>query len=140
MGYNLRDVKGSTFDPIPEGRYTVTVDKAELTTTKDSGNPMIKVTLKIVEGDNKGRLAWDNFVLVEKSLWKLKGFLEAIDSKISESADVTEQDIANAMVGAKVSVFLEQRVGDGGAVSSNAKNYTAITEAPVGKKTSSLMG
>jgi hypothetical protein len=139
MPYNLRDVKGSTFDPLPEGRYIVTVDKAELTTTKDSGNPMIKVTLKILEGEFKNRLAWDNFVLVEKSLWKLKGFLEAINSKIAESTNVTEQDIANAMVGAKVSVYFEQRVGENGAVSSSAKNYTAVAEETA-KKSSSLLG
>jgi hypothetical protein len=145
MGFNLKDVKGQSFDPIPEGRYTVVVDKAEITTTKESGNPMIKATLKIVEGDFKNRLAWDNFVLTEKSLWKLKTFLEAADSKLSESGDATEQDIANAMVGAKVSVYLENRVGPEGQVSSNAKNYTAIEGQPAtAKKTAtgktSLLG
>lgn len=143
MGFNLKEVKGQSFDPIPEGRYTVVVDKAEITTTKESGNPMIKATLKIVEGDFKNRLAWDNFVLTEKSLWKLKTFLEAAGSKLSESGNATEQDIANAMEGVKVSVFLENRTGENGQVTSNAKNYTAVEAQPAMAKKSgktSLLG
>jgi hypothetical protein len=139
MAYNLRDVKGSSFDPIPEGRYNVVVEKAELTAAKDSGNPMIKVTLKILDGDSKGRLAWDNFVLIEKSLWKLKGFLEAIDSNVAESTNATEQDIANAMVNSKVSVWLEQRVGENSVISNNVKYYTPAEVATSAKK-SNLLG
>jgi Protein of unknown function (DUF669) len=140
MKLNLKNVKGSTFDPIPEGRYNVVVDKAELTTAKDSGNAMIKTTLKITDGDFKGRLVWDNFVLIDNSLWKLKGFLEAIKSNIAESTSATEQDAATAMVGAHVSVYLEPRVGENGNVSSNVKNYAAIEQlAPATKAKSSLL-
>jgi hypothetical protein len=139
MSYNLRDVKGSSFDPIPEGRYNLTVDKAELTTAKDSGNPMIKATLKILDGDFKGRLVWDNFVLTDKSLWKLKGILEAIGSNIAESVNATEQDIANALQGAKVNAWLEIRIGPNDQTSNTVKNYAKITEETVASKKNSLL-
>lgn len=145
MKVNLKDVKGSTFDPIPEGLYQAVVEKTELTAAKDSGNPMIKVTLKITDGDFKNRLVWDNFVLIENSLWKLKGFFAAAKSDLAESTSVSEQELATAMSGVRVSVYLEPRVGNNGQATSNVKNYRAIEGEPApsvaaSKKTTSLLG
>jgi hypothetical protein len=122
--YNLKETKsGSTFDPIPEGRYTVVIDKADLTTTKESGNPMIKMTLKLIDGDHRNRYVWDNLVLTKSSLWKVKGVLEAVGSKVAEQESVTEQDIAAAVLGKHVSVYVEIRT-DGTNTSNTVKNYT----------------
>ena len=143
MNYNLKNIKGSTFDPVPEGLYSAVVDKTELTAAKDSGNPMIKVTLKITEGDFKNRLIWDNFVLIEASLWKLKGFFAAIKSNLAESENASEQDFAKAMLGAHVGIYLEPRVSNNGQATSNVKNYRAIegedTPSPAPSKKASLL-
>lgn len=126
--YNLKEVKnGEGFDPIPEGLYNVIVDKAELTTTKDSGNPMIKATLKVQDAPFKNRLVWDNFVLTPNALWKLKSFLDAIGSKVAEGENVTEADILNAMKGVAVAAYLEPRMSDAGKASNNVKNYQPST-------------
>jgi hypothetical protein len=145
MKVNLKDVKGSTFDPIPEGLYQAVVDKTELTAAKDSGNPMIKVTLKITDGDFKNRFVWDNFVLIENSLWKLKGFFAAAKSDLVESTSVSEQELAAAMSGVHVGIYLEPRVGNNGQATSNVKNYRAAegedTPSPTApRKTSSILG
>ena len=118
----MKEVKDDGFAPIPEGLYNVVVDKAELTTTKDTGNPMIKATLKVQDEPFKNRLVWDNFILTSTALWKLKSFLDAAGSNVSEGENVSEADIINAMKGASVAAYLEPKEYNG-KISSNVKNY-----------------
>lgn len=126
--FNMKEVKnGEGFEPIPEGLYNVVIDKVELTTTKEAGNPMIKATLKVQDAPYKNRLVWDNFVLTPTALWKLKSFLDAIGSKLAEAENVTESDILNAMKGAAVAAYLEPRMSENGKASNNVKNYQAST-------------
>jgi hypothetical protein len=51
------------FDEIPDGKYQVNVEKAEITKAKTSGNPMLKWTLKIVGPSNINRLLWNYHIL-----------------------------------------------------------------------------
>lgn len=49
---NLENVSADNnggFDELPEGWYLAEIEKAELTVSKSSGNPMVSMTLKIVE-------------------------------------------------------------------------------------------
>jgi len=126
---NLKDVKTKgEFEPIPEGRYDLNVEKAELGQA-ETGNPMIKVTYKITDGTYKGRLVWDNFVLIPNSYWKLKTFLEASGSALADSENVTEQKIADAMVGMKVNGFLSPRTSTSGKPTNDVKSYISIKAA-----------
>lgn len=141
--FNLRDTKaGEGFEPLPEGLYTVVCEKAELTTTKNTGNPMIKATFKVLDQQHKNRLVWENFVLTSTGLWKVKSFLDAAGSKVAQGDAVTEQDIANAMKGVTVVAYLEPTVGENGKASNNIKNYRPVAQgatAPAAAK-SSIMG
>ncbi|MBL7046492.1 MAG: DUF669 domain-containing protein [Candidatus Marinimicrobia bacterium] len=51
------------YEDIPDGKYQVLVDKAEITKAKTSGNPMLKWTLKILGPNNINRLLWTYHVL-----------------------------------------------------------------------------
>jgi len=51
------------YDEIPDGKYQVIVDKAEITKAKTSGNPLLKWTLKILGPTNINRLLWTYHVL-----------------------------------------------------------------------------
>jgi hypothetical protein len=70
--------------PIPAGRYSAVVEKAEVTPTK-SGGEMIKIQLKVLEqGPFFGRSIFDNFNIrnanpqaVQIGLGQLKGFMRA---------------------------------------------------------------
>ena len=63
--YQEAPVKERSFDPIPDGRYLVTVDKIEITRAKQSGNPMLKWHLRILTaGKYRDRLLWRNNLLV----------------------------------------------------------------------------
>jgi hypothetical protein len=59
-------VEEKEFDPIPDGKYQVNVDKVEITTAKTTGNPMLKWTLKILAPRFRGRLMWRNNVMASR--------------------------------------------------------------------------
>jgi len=68
----IKDAKEG-FDPLPPGSYTVKVSKAEAVRAQ-SGSPMIKITLEVIEGPHKGRLVWSNLVLKPGSPGSAKMF------------------------------------------------------------------
>ncbi len=57
------DVEEKDFEPVPDGKYQVKVDRVELTRSETSGNPMLKWALKILGPKHKGRLLWRNNVI-----------------------------------------------------------------------------
>src|SRR5262245_57177872 len=54
--------KGGFGEPLPDGDYNVTVQKAQATTAS-TGSPMIKTTFVVEDGDHAGRKVFNNFVL-----------------------------------------------------------------------------
>lgn len=60
------DVEEKDFEPVPDGKYQVKVDRVELTRSETSGNPMLKWALKILGSKHKGRLLWRNNVIASK--------------------------------------------------------------------------
>jgi hypothetical protein len=60
------DVEEKDFEPVPDGKYQVKVDRVELTRSETSGNPMLKWALKILGPKHKGRLLWRNNVIASK--------------------------------------------------------------------------
>lgn len=88
--------------PLEEGIYVLTVETAEEAPAKSSGNPMIKLKYA-VEGHDQNKL-FDNFVLTQKALWKLKEFLEALDYDVDEIAELDVQELVGQQVQAKVIV------------------------------------
>jgi hypothetical protein len=59
-------VEEKEFEPVPDGKYQVTVDKVEITTAKTSGNPMLKWTLKVLAPSHRGRLLWRHNVMASR--------------------------------------------------------------------------
>ena len=59
-------VEDKEFDPVPDGKYQVNVDKVEITTAKTSGNPMLKWTLRVLAPRFRGRLLWRNNVMATR--------------------------------------------------------------------------
>lgn len=46
-----------------------------------NGSDMLAAVFEVTKGDSKGAKLFDNFVLTEKALWKLKSFLEIMNMK-----------------------------------------------------------
>jgi len=60
------EVEERDFEPIPDGKYQVNVERVELTRAQTSGNPMLKWTLRIIAPRFRGRLLWRNNVMATR--------------------------------------------------------------------------
>ena len=77
-------------EPLEEGVYHLRIAKVE-ETISSTGNPMLKVEYDVMDVDGSRKL-WDNYVLIDKCLWKVKELFDAIGVDTSElvEMDVTE--------------------------------------------------
>ena len=78
-------------EPLEEGVYHLQIAKVE-ETTSSTGNPMLKVEYNVLGVDGNRKL-WDNYVLIDKCLWKVKELFDALGIDTSElvEMDVTER-------------------------------------------------
>lgn len=79
----------SNRDPIPDGKYQVNVEKAELALSKNTGSPMLKLTLKIIAPSHVGRLLWhNNMFTTSENLGWLKKDLETCGMVLEKLSDL----------------------------------------------------
>lgn len=131
MGYDLTKSKDG-FEPIEDGRYTLTVDSVEVTphVKGDVTGEKIAITYKITDdGSYKNRKVWEN-IFVPWALFRARQVLEAMGSDVANSKDVTAEGIASAMRGRSVSAWIETIVGDNGKAYANPKEHKAIESVP----------
>ena len=106
-------------EPLEEGIYSLTIAKVE-ETTSSTGNPMLKVEYD-VNGVAGNRKLWDNYVLIDKCLWKVQELFNAlgIDTSAVVEMDVTE------LVGLQVNAKVIQEEYNGDTVNRVKKIYPA---------------
>ena len=106
-------------EPLDEGMYLLTIAKAE-ETTSSGGNPMLKIEYDVnaVQGNRK---LWDNYVLIDKCMWKVKELFDAlgIDTSTIVELDVTE------LVGLQVNAKVIQDTYQGDVVNRVKKVFPA---------------
>lgn len=69
-----------SYSKASEGIHTAKVVEI-LEKTSQGGDDMLQFAFEIIKGDDKGSRVFENFVLTDKALWKLKSFLQAIGMK-----------------------------------------------------------
>lgn len=69
-----------SFIKCEEGEHIAVLKKTEVKTS-EAGNDMIACVFEVVSGSSAGANVFDNFVLTEKALWRLKSYLEVIGIK-----------------------------------------------------------
>ena len=106
-------------EPLEEGIYSLTIAKVE-ETSSSTGNPMLKVEYD-VNGVDGNRKLWDNYVLIDKCLWKVQELFNALG--IDTSA-VVEMDVSE-LVGLQVSAKVIQEEYNGDTVNRVKKIYPA---------------
>lgn len=79
---NLEVAAPLSFEPLPAGEYTVTVDDCELGNSK-AGNPMYTVDFIVNDGEHEGRSLryWQMLALKDRLHWLLPAFCEAATGK-----------------------------------------------------------
>ena len=69
-----------SFQTASEGVHACKIASAD-EKQSSGGNDMIVVAFEVIKGVDKGARVYENFPLVDKALWKLKGLLQAIGMK-----------------------------------------------------------
>lgn len=87
-------------EPLDEGVYDLTIAKIE-ETTSSTGNPMLKVEYDVNGVEDKRKL-WDNYVLIDKCLWKVKELFDALGVDTSELVEMDVSELLGMQVRAKV--------------------------------------
>lgn len=100
MAINLDFSSIPSREPLEEGVYHLQIAKVE-ETISSTGNPMLKVEYDVlgVEGNRK---LWDNYVLIDKCLWKVKELFDAIGIDTSVLVEMDVNELVGMEVQAKV--------------------------------------
>lgn len=98
---------GDRFNVPPEGEYQAIVESAEATVSKNSGNQMIAVKLKIAEGPHAGKRPKTTYIVKSaKAAGMLMGHLKAvgITAEVLKAHNPTMAQIAAVIVGKRVGI------------------------------------
>ena len=87
-------------EPLEEGVYHLRIAKVE-ETNSSTGNPMLKVEYDVVDVDGSRKL-WDNYVLIDKCLWKIKELFDALGIDTSNLVEMDVTELVGMEVQAKV--------------------------------------
>lgn len=118
--YASAEVEERDFEPIPDGKYQASVDRIELTHSKNSGNPMLKWALKILGPTHQGRLLWRNNVMAssENVKW-LKSDLHVCGLELEKLSDLPDNleklldvklEITKRTRGDNENIYLNRRI------------------------------
>lgn len=77
------------FDELPDGKYQVRVEKAQLTESS-KGDPMIKWDLVVLSGASAGRHLFKNAVITRASLPFVKGDLKVLGLALAKFSDLPD--------------------------------------------------
>lgn len=72
--------KVESYKRCAEGVHTAKCVEVQENTTQ-AGDDMLTMVFEVIKGDSKGAKVYDNFVLTDKALWKLKQLLQVIGVK-----------------------------------------------------------
>lgn len=98
---------GDRYNVPPEGKYVAVIEEAEAAVSKNSGNQMIAVKLKISEGPQAGKRPKKVYVVKSaKAAGMLLGHLKAvgITAETLKKHSPTMTQIAAVMVGKRVAI------------------------------------
>lgn len=112
--------KVESFKRCAEGIHTAKIVEVQENTTQ-AGDDMLTMAFEVIKGDSKGARVYDNFVLTDKVLWKLKQLLQTLgikcDGKIVLDLDKLVGKVCD------ITVFHEEY---NGKLKARIDEYTAI--------------
>jgi hypothetical protein len=122
-------MEDSGFEPLPDGKYQVTVERVELVRSR-AGNAMLRWTLRVLGPQCQGRLLWRNNVIASaENLKWLKsdlhtcgltlGKLSELPSRLPELLDI-HLEVTKRTRGENESVYLNKRIEAAGAPAASA--------------------
>lgn len=151
MSINLEDLMNLevaaplSFEPLPVGEYTVTVDDCELGNSK-AGNPMYTVDFIVNDGEHEGRSLryWQMLTMKNRLHWLLPAFCEAATGEdFPEPAGRTPayfESIADKLIGktATITVTIRESEYNGEKRTDNQVKKVIWDKAKPKKKASKI--
>jgi len=116
---DFTNVESRSFDPVPTGKYLLAVtdyEVKEIQSGANKGQPNVQFEFTIQQPEMIGqvkvgeRKLWNSFFPTNpKTLWNLKGFLEALGDDVSEQVnfdpdEIMTRDYESRLVVAKVKI------------------------------------
>ncbi len=88
---NVQEWGGEQRPAVPPGEYTFRAVAVEQKTAKSSGNSMIAVTWEVIdEGDQQGAKVFNNYVLTQNALGRLKQLMIAVGGTLDGKVRASE--------------------------------------------------
>lgn len=87
-------------EPLDEGVYSLRIANAE-EKVSSTGNPMLSVEFD-VQGVEGNRKLWDNYVLIDKCLWKVQELFKALGIDTDQIVTMEPNELIGYEVQAKV--------------------------------------
>jgi hypothetical protein len=84
---NFETAEAPDFEEVPDGKYHVRIEKAQLTESS-AGDPMIKWDLVIISGSQEGRHIFKNAVISQKSMPYVKGDLTRLGLEMKRISEL----------------------------------------------------
>ena len=129
--FGKAEIQDRNFEPVPDGKYQVNVEKVEITRAKSSGKPMLKWELKILAPKYQGRLLWHyNLILSPENISWLKTDLHicGLDlEKVSELPDRLVElldvkiEVNKRTKGENENVYFDRKIEESDALNQNSK-------------------
>lgn len=137
MKINLSDVPSNngTFEDLPEGRYEIIVEKADIIPTSTE-KPMLKMQYRITEGKYKKRVVFDQCVIQDNTRWKLKTMLQAVGSNLTNQDNVDINDLPKEFIRKEYSVYIKTTKSDFGT-NYQCSQYQTLDGAPTSSESES---
>lgn len=98
----------TTFVKAAEGKHIAKIIEIE-NNVSSGGDDMLSAKLQIVDGESTGAIVYDNYLLTQKMLWKLKGVLENLGMKSDKKVALDTDKMLNKNIG--IVVFHEDYNG-----------------------------
>jgi hypothetical protein len=84
--------QGGGFEPLPAASYNFRVAKVDMKTTKTTNNPMMQVSLVVLDGPYEGKKVSLFLVITAKSGFRIQQLLEAAIPGEYETFETNEKD------------------------------------------------
>lgn len=121
--YANAPIEEREFEPIPDGKYQVVVDRVELTKSQNTGNTMLKWKLKVLGPNHEGAVLWRNNVIATKNnvQW-LKNDLHVCGLDIEKLSNLpanlkrlldVKLEVTQKTKGENVNVYINRRIVTG---------------------------
>lgn len=125
--------KGTSFDPLPAGWYTVTITKADITPTKNGTGEYIKVRYDVVGPTHAGRVVFGNLNTKNESA-KAQEIGRQQVGELLRACGIAVLKDTDQLIGCDLDIKLSIRKGDGQYDDQNeVKGFRAVEGGAIPK-------